>query len=141
LDNSVFYQIFLVHLHTNKIQIMYNVFEHNISQFTIHNSQFAICNLQSAINLVHLKLYKVRSFFLSFQTVYKNFFLTSLYLAVILIHLINLSAFIGSISVLCVLFYFNGTLITHMIMIKYDFIISDHHLNQRHLRSITIINY
>ena len=100
---------------------------HN-SQFTIHNSQFAICNLQSAINLVHLKLYKVRSFFLSFQTVYRNFFFTSLYLSVILIHLINLSAFSGLISVLCVLLHFNGTLITQMVMIRYNFIISDYHL-------------
>jgi hypothetical protein len=30
----------------------------------------------------------------------------------------------------------NGTLMTQMVMIKYDFIISDYHLNQRHLRSI-----
>jgi hypothetical protein len=32
--------------------------------------------------------------------------------------------------------YFNGTLITQMVMIKYDFIINAHHLNQRHVRSI-----
>ena len=32
--------------------------------------------------------------------------------------------------------YFNGTLITQMVTIRYDFIISDHHLNQRPLRSI-----
>jgi hypothetical protein len=30
----------------------------------------------------------------------------------------------------------NGTLMTQMVMIRHDFIISDHHLNQRHLRSI-----
>jgi hypothetical protein len=35
----------------------------------------------------------------------------------------------------------NGTLITQMVMIKYDFIISDHHLNQRHLRSIALVFY
>jgi uncharacterized protein YutD len=32
--------------------------------------------------------------------------------------------------------YFKGTLITQMVMIKYDFIISDYHLDQRPLRSI-----
>ena len=32
--------------------------------------------------------------------------------------------------------YFNGTLITQMVMIRYDFIISDYRLNQRPLRSI-----
>jgi hypothetical protein len=32
--------------------------------------------------------------------------------------------------------YFKGMLMPQMVMIKYDFIISDHHLNQRPLRSI-----
>ena len=32
--------------------------------------------------------------------------------------------------------YFKGTLMPQMVMIKYDFIISDYHLNQRSLRSI-----
>ena len=32
--------------------------------------------------------------------------------------------------------YFNGTLMAQMVMIRYDFIISDYHLNQRPLRSI-----
>jgi hypothetical protein len=32
--------------------------------------------------------------------------------------------------------YFKGTLMPQMVMIKYDFIINDYHLNWRHLRSI-----
>ena len=32
--------------------------------------------------------------------------------------------------------YFKGTLITQMVMTKYDFIVSDYHLNPRPLRSI-----
>jgi hypothetical protein len=32
--------------------------------------------------------------------------------------------------------YFKGTLMPQMVMIRYDFIISDYHLNQRSLRSI-----
>jgi len=115
---------------------MYNVFQHNISQLTTRNSQPAIRNPQAANNLVHLKLYKLRSFFHFFQTFMKIFsFRLFCLLSVILIpH--NLSVCICLISVLCVLLYFNGTLITQMVMIRYDFIISDHHLNQRPLRSI-----
>jgi hypothetical protein len=50
--------------------------------------------------------------------------------------MILLSVFICLISVICVLLYFNGTLITQMVMINYDFVISVYLLNQRHLRSI-----
>ena len=64
----LFYQIFYLYLHTNKIQIMHNVFQHNISQVATRKSQ---------VKLVHLKHCKVRSFFLSFQTVRKNFFFSS----------------------------------------------------------------
>jgi len=106
------------------------------SQVASRKSQVASRKSQVAINLLHLKLYKVRSFFHFFQTVIKIFsFRLFCLLSVILIpH--NLSVFICLISILCVLLYFNGTLITQMIMIKYDFIISDYHLNQRPLRSI-----
>ena len=127
----LFHQIFSLYLHTNKIQIMYNVSLHNILQLASRRPQ---------VNLVHSKPGKAKPFFLSFQTVYKNFFLTSLYLSIILIHLINLSAFIGLISVICVLFYFNGTLITHMVMIRYDLIIGDYHSNQRVLCVLLLKN-
>ena len=120
-------QIFSLYLHTNKIQIMYSVFQHNILQLASRKSQ---------VKLVQLKFSKLRSFFIFFQTVIKIFsFRLFCLLSVILIpH--NLSVYICLISVLCVLFYFNGTLITQMVMIRYDFIISDHHINQRPLRSI-----
>jgi len=114
---------FLVYLHTDKIQIMYNVSLHNISQV--------------ASNIVRLKPYKVRSFFLFFQTVIRIFSFRSFCLLSVILIPHSLSVFICLISVLCVLFYFNGTLITQMVMIRYDyFIISDYHLNQRPLRSI-----
>jgi len=122
-------QIFSLYLHTNKIQIMYSVFQHNILQLASRKSQ---------VKLVQLKFSKLRSFFLFFQTVIKIFsFRLFCLLSVILIpH--NLSVYICLISVFCVLLllYFNGMLITQMIMIRYDFIISDYHLNQHPLRSI-----
>ena len=124
-----FHQIFSLYLHTNKIQIMYNVFQHNILQLAIRKSQ-------AASNLFHLKPREVRSFFHFFQTIYKIFSLHPLCLFLVILLFPHSSALICLISVLCVLFYFNGTLITQMIMIRYDFIISDYHLNQRHLRSI-----
>jgi len=50
----------------NKIQTMYNVSLHNILQVASRKSQ---------VKLVHLKFYKVKPFFLSFQTfIHKNFF-------------------------------------------------------------------
>ena len=108
---------------------MYNVSLHNILQFAIRKSQ-------AASNLFHLKPRKVRSFFHFFQTIHKIFSLHPLCLFLVILLSLNSSALICLISVLCVLFYFNGTLITQMIMIRYDLIISDHHLNQRHQRSI-----
>ena len=113
----------------------FNITYHN-SQLASRKSQPAIRKLQAANNLVHLKLYKLRSFFHFFQTFMKIFsFRLFCLLSVILIpH--NLSVCICLISVLCVLLYFNGTLITQMVMIRYDFIISDYHLNQRPPRSI-----
>ena len=129
---------------------MYNVSLYNILQLATRNSQLATRNSQVATrnsqvasrksqvasNLLHLKPRKVRSFFHFFQTIYKIFSLHPLCLFLVILLSLNSSAFICLISVLCVLFYFNGTLITQMVMIRYDFIISDHHLNQRHLRSI-----
>ena len=101
---------------------MYNVSQHDISQVVS--------------NLVHLKLHKVKSLFLSIQTAIKIFSLHTVSLFLVILIPLNLSAFICLISVLCVLLHFNGTLITQMVMIRYDFIISDYHLNQRPLRSI-----
>jgi hypothetical protein len=101
---------------------MYNVSLHNISQ--------------AASNLFHLKPRKVRSFFHFFQTIHKIFSLHPLCLFLVIPLSLNSSALICLIGVICVLLHFNGTLITQMIMIKCDFIISDHHLNQRPLRSI-----
>jgi hypothetical protein len=106
------------------------------SQVASRKSQVASRKSQVASNLVHLKLHKVKSFFLSFQTIHKIFSLHPLCLFLVILLSLNSSALICLISVLCVLFYFNETLITQMIMIRYDFIISDHHLNQRPLRSI-----
>ena len=123
----LFYEIFSLYLHTNKIQIMYNVSLHNILQLATRKSQ---------VKLVQLNFRKVRSFFHFFQTIHKIFSLHPLCLFLVILLSLNSSALICLISVICVLLHFNGTLITHMVMMRYDFIISDHHLNQRHPRSI-----
>ena len=110
---SLFYEIFLVYLHTNKIQVMYNVFQHNILQLAIRKSQFAS-------NLFHLKPRKVRSFFHFFQTIHKIFSLHPLCLFLVILLSLNSSALICLISFICVLLHFKGMLITQMVMIRYD---------------------
>ena len=108
---------------------MHNVSLHNILQLATRKSQFAS-------NLLHLKLRKVRSFFHFFQTIHKIFSLHPLCLFLVILLSLNSSALICLISFICVLFYFKGTLITQMVMMRYDLIISDYHLNQRPPRSI-----
>ena len=73
---------------------------------------FNITYRKSQVKLVHLKLYKVRSFFLSFQTAYKNIFFASFCLFPVIFIPLNLSAFTCSISVLCVLLLKSPSLTT-----------------------------
>jgi hypothetical protein len=105
---------------------------HNVS---LHNT-LQIARRKSRVKLVQLNFRKVRSFFLSFQTVIKIFSLHPLCLFLVILLSLNSSVLSCLISGICVLLHFNRTLIKQMIMIRYDFIISDYHLNQRPLRSI-----